>query len=267
MLNATVRAAAAGLSSALFDRRRMLLGLAAASTAAAGPVALAGENAPTEDPALMQLGDLTEAIANAQRTARDELAKIYAEWDPKLPAVPAEIKFKRHSFDDRGSWEKRLDGAARHWGDDNRDGVLTVEGAEHKVTWTKEYLAQPPRFKSASGQARHERWMGKLRVNLAQEEAALKLAKRYHGEFTSVLKASGYEPARKRLTAAEDALNQHVTAIMKHEAQTMAGVMIQAQAIEATRQMPAYVMAIEGSRERWAARLAAAILRIAGSAA
>lgn len=267
MLNATVRAAATGLSSALFDRRRMLLGLAAASTAAAAPVALAGVETPSEDPALIQLGDLTEAVATAQRTARDELARIYAEWDPKLPAAPSEIKFKRQSFDNRGSWEKRLDGGARNGGGDNRDGILTVEGAEQRVRWTKEYLARPSRFKSASGQARHERWMGKLRVELAREETALKFAKRYHGEFATVLKASGYEASRKRLTEAEDALNEHISAIMKLEARTIAGVMIQAQAIETTNQMPAFVLALEASRERWAARLAASILRIAGSAA
>ncbi len=267
MLNATVRAAATGLSSALFDRRRMLLGLAAASTAAAAPVALAGVEAPSEDPTLIHLGDLTEAVATAHRTLRDEVARIYAEWDPKLPAVPEEIKFKRHSFDRRGEWEHRLDGAARHWGDDARDGVLSVESAEREIIWTHESLERPSRFKSASGQARHERFLAKQRALLVKQKSALKAATRYHAEFARVLKASGYETTRKSLTAAENALNQHVTAIMKHEPQTMAGVMIQAQAIEVTSQMPAYVMALEGSRERWAARLAAAILRIAGSAA
>lgn len=267
MLNATVRAAATGLSSALFDRRRMLLGLAAASTAAAAPVALASGETPSESPALIQLGDSTEAMATAHRTLRDEVARIYAEWDPKLPAVPEEIKFRRQTFDHRGQWERRLDGAARHWGEDNREGVLSVESAESEVKWTTDYLARPPRTKSASGLARHERFLAKQRLQLAKDKTALKMAKRYHAEFARVLKASGYEAARKRLTAAEDALNQHVTAIMKHEPKTMAGVMIQAQAIEVTSQMPAYVMALEGSRERWAARLAAAILRIAGSAA
>lgn len=267
MLNATVRAAATGLSSALFDRRRMLLGLAAASTAAAAPVALADGNTPSEDLALVQLGDLTEALSTAHRTLQDEVARIYAEWDPKLPAVPAEIKFRRHSFDRRGQWEKRLDGAARNWSEDNREGVLSVESAEGEVAWTVDYLARPSHTKSAAGRARHERFLARQRVLLVEQKTALKLAKRYHAAFARVLKASGYEAARKRLTAAEDALNEHVSAIMKHEPKTMAGVMIQAQAIETTSQMPAYVMALEGSRGRWAARLAAAILRIAGSAA
>lgn len=263
MPNAIVRAAATGLSSMLFDRRRMLLGLAAASTAAATPAALASAETPLEAPALIHLGDLTEALAIAHRTSRDEVARIYAEWDPKLPAVPEEIKFRRQTFDRRGEWEKRLDGTPRHRGDDNHEGVLSVESAERAIVWTREYLDRPSRRKSASGLARHEKWLGRMRAQLAWENVALKLAKRYHDEFARVLKASGYEAARERLTAAEDALTEHVSAVMKHEARTMAGVMIQAQAIETTSQMPAYAMALEGSRERWAARLAAAILRIA----
>lgn len=265
MLNATVRAAATGLSSALFDRRRMLLGLAAASTAAAAPVALAGGKSPSENADLIQLGDLTEALANAEREAREEAALIYAEWDPKLPAAPEEIKFPFHGFDCRGNWERRLDGAARHWGDDAREGIRSVENAQQAAYWTQEYLARPCRSKTASGIARHEKWLGKLRVQLVQEKSVLKLSKRYHAEFARVLKASGYEAARKRLTAAENALSQHVTAIMKHEALTMAGVIIQAQAIEVTSQMPPFVMALEGSRERWSTRLAASILRIAAA--
>ncbi|WP_147283667.1 hypothetical protein [Bosea caraganae] len=66
MPNAHVAAAATGLPAAIFNRRRMLLGLAAASTAAAAPIAVvAATDELPENTALLNLGNGTSALLEA----------------------------------------------------------------------------------------------------------------------------------------------------------------------------------------------------------
>lgn len=89
MSKSMIQVAASSLSSAVFDRRRMLLGLAAASTAAAAPAVSASTLA--ESARLLRMADeIGPAVAEIE-TARADRNQIAQVWGPRWPEVPPEI--------------------------------------------------------------------------------------------------------------------------------------------------------------------------------
>lgn len=260
MLNASVRAIATGLPAAIFDRRRMLLGLAAASTAAAAPIALAA-SAPGESATLLRLGGETAAVAEAYRNAEAARAAIVAEWEPQWPAIPQELQTRNESgevaYDLEGLWPKEY---ARY------------KTAAHLRQWAADYRV-PRKFRkgtSARTIADNARWM----ENLArQAEANANLSEKYCAERVRIREASGIMPARAKERAARTAFIGHVSSIMEIDPITMAGVIVQAEALDAFSTVPALQRSGDFSLRAlkelpaWGERLAGAILRIASVAA
>lgn len=260
MLNATVRAAATGLPAAIFNRRRMLLGLAAASTAAAVPVAVVA-NSPAEDADLNRLGGETSTMAEAYREAEAARAAIVAEWGPQWPSVPEKIRTRADgaevAYDLEGLWPDEF---VKYWTADQ----LRQRAADWRI---------PRQFRKGTSPAtiaKNAAWMEKR----AQEtEADAALSEMYCAERARVRKASGIMAARAKERDARLAFVSHVSSIMEIEPSTMAGVIVQAEALAAFSAVPALQRSGDFSLKAlqdlpaWGERLAASILRIASAAA
>ncbi|AZO79648.1 MULTISPECIES: hypothetical protein [unclassified Bosea (in: a-proteobacteria)] len=259
MPNAIVRAAATGLPSAIFNRRRMLLGLAAASTAAAGPIAVAaGAQAPAEAAELMDLGAKTPfALAN-YRQAIEAREAIVRKWAPKWPSAPKSIhnpgSYSQAETDLTGRmapdcvwiWdrEKLQDSIARIPSHTLRKGAKPERVARANAAWS---------------------------ALEAERESTLEALNAYHSQCAGIRRASGIIPAQAAEEAARDALLAHTRAIMVLEPATMAGVLIQAEALQAVAHVPDIQRVVwKGNavslHEGYGERIAASILRIARNA-
>lgn len=260
MLNASVRAIATGLPAAIFDRRRMLLGLAAASTAAAAPLAVAAA-APAENATLLRLGAETSALATAYRKAEAARSGIVAEWGPQWPTVPEEIRTRADSaevaYDLEGLWPDEF---VKYWTADQ----LQQRAAEYRI---------PRQFRKGTSPrtiAKNAAWMEKRAQDM---EASAVLSEMYCAERVRVREASGIMAARANERSARLAFVSHVASVMEIEPSTMAGVIVQAEALEAFSAVPPLQRSGDFSLKAlkdlpaWGERLAASILRIASAAA
>lgn len=90
MSKSMIQVAASSLSSALFDRRRMLLGLAAASTAAATATAAVGP-VTAENPELIRLAKELPALADQYHAAWKHQRDTEAKWTPLWPLASDDI--------------------------------------------------------------------------------------------------------------------------------------------------------------------------------
>jgi len=260
MLNATVRAAATGLSSAIFDRRRMLLGLAAASTAAAAPVALAA-TALAENATLIRLGAETSALATAYRETEAARAAIVAEWGPQWPSPPEQIRTRIEeaevAYDLEGLWP---------------DEFVKYHTAEQLRQRAADYRV-PRQFRRGTNPRTIAKSLAWWEKRAQEMEANAALSEMYCAERARVRKASGIMAARAKERDARLAFVSHVSSIMEIEPSTMAGVIVQAEALAAFSAVPALQRSGDFSLKAlqdlpaWGERLAASILRIASAAA
>lgn len=260
MLNDTVRAAATGLPAAIFNRRRMLLGLAAASTAAAVPVAVAA-SAPAKDATLLRLGAETSALATTYREAETARAAIVAKWSPQWPSVPEQLKTRHESgevaYDLEGLWPNEF---VKYQTADR----LRERAAEHRA---------PRQFRKGTSAAYIAKDMAWGEKRAQELEANAVLSEMYCAERARVRKASGIMAARAKERDARLAFVSHVSSIMEIEPSTMAGVIVQAEALEAFSAVPPLQRSGDFSLKAltdlpaWGERLAASILRIASAAA
>ncbi len=85
--------------NALLDRRRLLLGLAAAPTAAAAPAAVRA-TAPTENPKLLRLADQLDAAIAKAAAARAHKQAVIDKWWWKWPTAPDAIcyGYAKHQY-------------------------------------------------------------------------------------------------------------------------------------------------------------------------
>lgn len=160
MTTTAVPAADLGLPNA--TRRRLLMGLAAASTAAAGGVAYAG-TAPEESAELLSMPAKVQAAVDEALRAEADKDAIFAEWDPRMPAPPAELQ------DFRGAcgWTfwKHLDGRERQNPAQQggpiprRFTAVTLSGLEGRQKEIERFMRTSKRL------AEGKTWHGKLARN------------------------------------------------------------------------------------------------------
>lgn len=93
-----------------FNRRRLLLGLAAASVGAAvAPATFSSEPlAATENPALTILGDALPELTAEVAAADAAYWAIVREWEPRWPVAPDDLALRRYD-------ERRLERGLRGW--------------------------------------------------------------------------------------------------------------------------------------------------------
>ncbi|RWB98839.1 MAG: hypothetical protein EOQ56_19070 [Mesorhizobium sp.] len=250
MPNIAVRAAAEGMPA--INRRRMLLGLAAASTAAAAiTVASAAGCAPVENPELVRLGNRLSDASAEYLAALEEIEWIAAEWKHRWPLAPNEITWPRGDFT---NGERDIAGR-----------FLRRPGEELRCVRDVRNLAaivatdRPLRHNASDAmRARHANW-------LATAKRELKIGKAYHAETARLRDVSGMDLAKARAAAAKKSLSDLVTAIMEQPGTTMEGMLIKAQAISTYEKSIARKYPFEA--ELWAAQLAASVLRLASEGA
>ena len=267
MANSKTITVAASMEPAV-TRRRMLLGLAAASTAAA-TVAMPtpSKSAETsENPELIRLGDDLPTHVAAFAAARITRQKIIAEWEPKWPIAP-DIITEIPAFSSPFHSEKEVDMFGR---------PITRPGEKHARLISRAWLCESA-VKTAKRALRskkmaqtgivrgmpYEQW-----EDILNEAVAVKAA---HDEYTTAIEEfyhlSGYKAADAAFGNAADHLVAHVNAILRQQEYSMAGVLVKAQAIslQADPDLSWRALVAEGGGlANWGADLAASIIRLAG---
>ena len=242
--------------TAALSRRHVLMGLAASATAATATGATA---APQENPELVALADSLPATLAAYVTARDNVARIVAEWSPQWPVPDLEIvrygqDCKTHrGIDGRGietPWSRSLMKV---------QDLGTPEYFERTAAYHEYKAAMKAKTKSQRGMKSELLWA-------ERDRAAIAPARAYWSEVDRITKASGIEAAQARRLATVEALHNHVDAIMRGDDWTIMGAIIKAQAMEAWAEADHLRRGFNVEGPAWADLLAASILRHAGAA-
>lgn len=243
------------------NRRRLLLGLAAASTTAAG-VAVEAIAAPAENLELIRLGDALPELVNEYREAADAIPAILAKWSPRWPKAPEALVLGFGQWA-QGEIECGLDGRALQY--PTRFGDM-----RSRSIWTVPSLYAV--IESCDGHIKRSR-SARLRATWTHDRdcyaAVMRIAKRYEKACERVRVASGVSDAGARKAAARKALLANISDSLHEEARTMAGIVVQAQALEAADKHlhPADVFLAEREQKaHYGALLASSLMRIAGAA-
>lgn len=249
-----------------FNRRRLLLGLAAASVGAAvAPVAFSSEPlAAPENSALSILGDALPELTAEAAAADAAYWAIVREWEPRWPVAPDALVLHRYD-------ERRLERGLRGWAI-NVDGdpaaitsglqarcIETAADIRRQVQMLDDYMRRV--------RSKHPLSADDLAISAdkrLQLVERLSVADGYEAARRDVLEQSGYAAADARCKAANDALAAHAGKIMAESPVTMAGVMIQAEALEAFGMLR--LAPFEVSAWGWSRQFAANLLRIAREA-
>lgn len=262
MPNAIVRAAAIGLPTAIFDRRRMLLGLAAASTAAATSTVAASPKV-SENPELIRLAQELPEVEATYRAAKDHQVATEAKWMPLWPLAPDDITEPGRPGLDGNPIERGFRGGAlRRRGEAEPRRLIPAYhfryGADRarRILKGKKLAAGP-----VGGRTRAE-W----EAELLEDERCLGLAVNYAAETKRISEASNYTASWKAHAAAAKALEASITLIMAQPDLTMEGLIIKAQALEVWGRVDElYRLSRPGAD--WHGQIAASILRHAAASA
>ncbi|AMJ61992.1 hypothetical protein [Bosea sp. PAMC 26642] len=261
MLNVHVAAAAEGLPA--LNRRRMLLGLAAASSAAAAPVSAAVASR-GENEALLGLGDALPAVVGEYLEAEACRAAIIDAWGPKWPRAPEGIVYWAGPFS--GDCERSLTGAGFNYvkppGGRAGDNFRCIRKASTLRSGAELWSKTLRRYRSPKSRAYAQERLDEYAIPLA-------LAEPYEAECERIRDLSGFPHADARLNAARDALLDQIALIMGEEPITMAGIFVQAEALKAAAHLEMLSQAARQHMDgmNWGQILAASLLRIAGAAA
>lgn len=261
MPNASVRAAAEGMPA--INRRRMLLGLAAASTAAA-TVTVATAATPAENPVLLDLAAQLPAIGAAYQEARRIEQEISKRWERITPWAPDELTVPGIAW----PWEdvrqpgegelKALGGYLWRKGDDFPRRIVVTSG---DVRWdiyeTKRALRKAKKNGNAADYLHAENEIARLKKLEATASA-------YESKFAKI-KAQAkaeHDQAWPIASARQDDLEKHVAAIMDTPDWTMEGLIIKAQALAEWDRVGRGMdkVAFKHGRD-WHGQIAASILR------
>lgn len=208
-----------------------------------------------ENPALVQLGAETAAIEAEYVEAAASERAILAEWQPRWPDAPKEI---RRGWGYRGALERDIKGAAiRRRDEHGQEYTMQISTATELQRWVQQIEAEiphanSPRSRKGSNQA------------LEDFRRQRDIAVAYEGKCARIRRESGYEAARERRQAAERRLAENISMVLQEGAQTLAGVIIQARALNAARHLPFLsrtALELESGVD-WGTALAASIIRI-----
>lgn len=230
MPNTAVRAAATGLPE--INRRRLLVGLAAASAAAATITAEATA-APVENPTLLALIAELPAIAQAYHAAQRDYADMVKQWNAATPWAPDEltapgIAWPHDPVEQPGKAEmKALGGFLWRKGDDfPRRIVVKAWEVDWKLLETKRALRKAKKYGPVADCLWAEEEIKRLKTLYAT-------AKTYETEFAECKKQAlaDHERLYPAKDAAHEALEKHIAMIMDTPDWTMEGLVIKTQAL------------------------------------
>lgn len=234
MKNITVLTSDEATVDAYVNRRRMLLGLAAASTAAATvTVCDAVAATPAENPELFRLAAELPAIAAAYHEVNCEYCATYQDWEARTPWAPDELTVRgtgwpRDVPEQPGEAERTIFNRLL-WrvGDDCPRRIVVTSGS---VYW------QLLRARRKKRKAKKDAALADFMVADAEVARLKKLystASAYEREFYDIKRQASawHDQAWKAKDARHEALEMHVAAIMREEDFTMEGLLIKAQAL------------------------------------
>lgn len=215
------------------NRRRLLLGLAAASSAAAVGVgtAEAAPTASTENPELLTLIAALSAVAAAFHEANHEYREMEARWNAATPWAPDELTVPGTNWSGEnqpGSVELlALGGSLLRAGDDfPRRIVVGRWDSYHKLLAARRALRKAKKAGSVADCLFYESEVKRLKALDQKVDAYFTK----HAEVRRLAKAD-HERLSKPMYAAKDALEKHIANIMDAPDWTMEGLVIKAQAL------------------------------------
>ncbi|MDW9786816.1 hypothetical protein GOB29_19755 [Sinorhizobium meliloti] len=239
------------------SRRKLLLGLAAASASAAALVAPgAAEPAVLENPELIRLGDELHAVAAEYRAAKQARKALVDEWGTRWPLAPEALLYRRPW--DRYAQEVTIDGGPLvRTGEKDPFCVMTVKDIVYEIKDAERVLRGKTfdRQKKYRGLTRQE-----LEQSLEDDYERVAVAREYEAECARVRSQSGIEQARARLDEARDTFTAVVKRILAEPEYSMAGVVIKAQAISVASAADALMVFSTLENEDWGTRLARSVL-------
>ncbi|PSJ53660.1 hypothetical protein C7I85_27955 [Mesorhizobium soli] len=222
MPNTAVLAAAEGMPT--LDRRRLLLGLAAASTAAAAITA--AQPAPAAETAakpelVALLAELREAKAEKD-AAIDAREWLIDEWRHLWPLAPEEITLPGHNEWDS---QREVDLAGRSIVRPGEKYARHLRGLEN-LTRLAESMA------GYVEKARTEKNRARALAALANDRRNLRLGQEYYNEIERIKDASGIRAANARIDTAKEEIHRIGEALMAIPASSIACLTVKAEAVE-----------------------------------
>jgi len=236
-------------------RRRMLLGLAAASTAAATGASAAGHTGPQEAPELLALADRLGGALDAYRAAKARVQHIAKTWGPRWP-VPDEC-IVNYGAGCKTHRNILGEGIKTRWGKSDLMDVRSLGTPEYFEAEARSYWAEYERrmtTKSKRGADHARRWS-------ERQAAAIEPARAYWSEADRITEASGIEAAQATLTASRDDLKELVGSIILYREQTVTGLIIKAQAMQAWAEVDAFSRHLHLDALAWSDAMAETVLR------
>lgn len=238
------------------NRRSLLLGLAAASAAAAGPIAAEAAATTVENSELIRLADTLPATYDRYVEAWHADAAIRAKWLAVWPLAPDEISevtvtSAEHPWDVPGEKEASFDGWL--W----RKGERWPRTITMKSHWAEAHLRFAKRQLKRKDSHAH-------RAEVARLKRLHKLCGEYEDECIRVKEAchDEYTAGWKAKNAASEAVCQLIGAIMAQPDETMEGLLIKADALNTFASMTERDQkAAIFEPNKWHGQIAASILR------
>lgn len=236
-------------------RRRMLLGLAAASTAAATGAGATGTTGPQEAPELVAMGDSLSDTLNTYKAAAKRVQVIAETWGPQWPQPhPDTFCFTEGSKTHADILGRPIPIA---WKPGGFERVQNVGTAECFEAWAKREWTEYHRRMSLKSQRG-----AKIQKKFAERmEGSIEHARAYWAEVDRIKNASGIEAAQKAQTEAREALQELVGRIILFREKSVTGLIIKAQAMQAWGEVPALYQQCNLQAIQWAEALTATVLR------
>jgi hypothetical protein len=233
------------------NRRAMLLGLAASTTAAAA--AGATPLLPAEHPDLLALADRLPTAERALLDAQAAVTAIAERWRAAWPVPDPRIRMLGEGLEEPQLLQPSASpvsvGQARRM-----NGIGTPEM----------FRASAERHRKQAERAAQTRWKRNLQFHLdraARDEAAIEPARAYWSEVERITRASGIGAARDTLAHSRRALRDLVGCIVTFEERTALGLVLKAQAVAAWASVEPVSRAENPDATLWSEQLAASIIR------
>lgn len=235
------------------NRRKLLLGLAAASTAAA--TGAAGMEVPQEADEFQALADTLGDTLAAYRDADSRVRRIAREWGPQWP-VP-DMRIVRYGEDCKTHRDILGRGIETEWG---KGGLMRVQ-----ELGTPEHFAQSSHREWANYERKMQtksRRGAKTAKHWAERDGALiEPAREYWSEVDRINEASGIEAAMAARSEALEALRELVGQIVLFRERTVTGLIIKAEAMQAWETVEPFHRMTNVDAQAWGEAMTATVLR------
>ncbi len=244
------------------NRRRMLLGLATATAAAATGVTASGAPAQQEAPELIALADQLDGALAAHLAANVKVERIAKEWGAQWPVPVAEIQNFGAGSIQYTNIVGRPTELPSPWSAEipRLVNVGTADGFKEAAARHRREYERKMQTKSQRGAKFHKLWM-------ERDTAAIAPVRAFWAEVERINEASGIKAAQAEQTATRDALQGLVSRIVLFQERTVTGLVIKAQAMQAWSNVGNFYRLLNLEATAWGDEMAATIVRRVGGAA